>query len=254
MERCAELRLVVFVGLCLAFGGGPAAAGANADLRIAVVGADRSDPAHAAFVAGVRAAAAVARAEFSIETSVRDWTARAMTAEAQERVLREVIGAGYEGLVIVPHAELRWELFADVVELAGGAVAWAGTGRAGANDAFRREAARRLAQTMEGLGADVAIRRSPYFAADIPETAERGEVAGTVAVGVNPAWEPVLRAGDLPAVVQPDVFGAGFDAVRALGMALGEPRMEFLPREETPLVFTPEDADAFAALWLDWLK
>ncbi len=280
MERCAELRvngdrlwrgtaagyggrfrlrrvvpasrlLGIFV-LSLALAGTPAAA--DADLRIAVVGADRSDPAHAALMAGVRAAAETARAEFFIETAVRDWTERAMTAEAQERVLREVIGAGYEGLVIVPRAGLRWEQFADVVELAGGAVAWVGAERDGVNASLDGEARARLRQVLDGLADGFSVRPSPYFAADFLLKADRTEAPGAAAVGLNPAWAPALRASELPVVVQPDVFGAGFDAVRALGVALGEPRMEFLEREAIPLVFMPEEADSFSGLWLDWLR
>lgn len=252
MERCAELRFVAVFGLCMVLAA--CAAAADADLRIAVIGADRGDPAHAALLAGMRAAAETARTEFSIETAVRDWTERAMTAEAQERVLREVVGAGYEGLVIVPRPELRWELFEDVVVLAGGAVAWAGTDREGANDVFRAEARRRLRQALDGLGTEFAVRPSLYFDADLPVEAAERNASGAVAVGLNPAWLPALRAGELSTVVQPDVFGTGFDAVRALGTALGEPRMEFLPREPARLVFTPEETDAFAALWLDWLQ
>lgn len=245
-------RLFRIAALCLVLPG--ALAAADADLRIAVVGADRSDPAHAALMAGVRAAAETARAEFFIETAVRDWTERAMTAEAQERVLREVIGAGCDGLVIVPRAGLRWELFADVLELAGGAVAWVGAEREGVNASFEGLARDRLRQVLDGLEDGFAVRPSPYFEADFLLRAESPEVSGRAVVGLNPAWVPALHADAVSVVVQPDVFGAGFDALRALGTALGEPRMEFLERETVPLVFTSEEADNLAALWLDWLR
>ena len=270
MRLLCHFLLFVSVGLGVSQGA--------VEWTLVILGRDRADPAHAAFVAGV--AEALLRADEALDRRValRDATGREMAAGAQAAALAEIIsggceglillphpaldwgplaeisGGGCEGLILLPHPALDWGPLVEVLALEGGRAVVLGEELAGEEASFLPLP---LVDVEEGVLEGACIVPSPYYSlpaewVGAAEGARRVARART-AIGFHPPWMVELRGSGVERVLQPDVYGMGFRAAVAVGRGRNEPLFETLFPPDLPVVFTSAEVEIFEDLWRRWL-